>query len=221
MTLARQTVPDFAVRRSVDLTRALAWRDRCCSEANQTGQRRPSVNDLVVAAAAAALREHPLANASYRDDVIELHRHVNVGVAVDADDLLLVPTVFDADTKSVLSLASELGELVRRARARQVAPHELEDGTFTVTNLGMLGIDDFVPIINPPQAAILGVGRLQRSASSSPPHRSRCRLTLTLACDHRVLYGAGAARFVASICDRLETPGLLDWGEPEPMNPGR
>jgi pyruvate dehydrogenase E2 component (dihydrolipoamide acetyltransferase) len=167
----------------------------------------PSVNDIIVKAAALALREHPLANGSYKDGAFELHERINVGVAVAADDGLIVPTVFDADIKSLGQVARDTRRLAERVRAGQVEPGELSGGTFTVSNLGMFGMTAITPVINPPQAAILGVGAtrpvLERVDGEIV---DRTLLTLRLSCDHRILYGADAARFLARIRELLEQP---------------
>ncbi|HET9094479.1 MAG TPA: 2-oxo acid dehydrogenase subunit E2, partial [Solirubrobacteraceae bacterium] len=171
------------------------------------GDRVPSVNDLIVKACALALRSHPLANGSYRDDGFELHERVNIGVAVAAQGALVVPTVFDAATKSLGEIAAEVARLAARVRAGTISPTELEGGTFTVSNLGMFGMTAITPVINPPQAAILGVGAIRPTlARVDGAIVERSLLTLTLSCDHRILYGADAARFLAEIRELLETP---------------
>jgi pyruvate dehydrogenase E2 component (dihydrolipoamide acetyltransferase) len=174
----------------------------------------PSVNDLIVKASALALREHSHANGSYRDGSFELHDRVNVGVAVAAEGALVVPTVFDADTKSVGEIAREVRRLAERVRSNSITPPELSGATFTVSNLGMYGMTAITPVINPPQAAILGVGAarpvLARDGSGEIVERSL--LTLTLSCDHRILYGADAARFLADIKALLEAPLRLGFG---------
>jgi pyruvate dehydrogenase E2 component (dihydrolipoamide acetyltransferase) len=177
------------------------------------GQARPvpTLNDLVVKAAALTLRRHPRANASYVDGDFHLHQQINVGIAVAAPDMLLVPTIFDADTKALHAIASEAWNLVDRARHQSLTPPELEGGTFTVSNLGMFGVTAVAPILFLPQTAILGVGavrelvRLHEGTPVAAP-----TMTLTLTCDHRVLYGADAARFLADLRSLLEAPlGLL------------
>ena len=165
---------------------------------------------MIVKAAALALREHPRANGSYRDGRVQLHSRVNVGVAVAAQDALVVPTVFDADEKSLGEIAREARALVERVREGTITPPELGGGTFTVSNLGMYGIRSFTAIINPPQAAILSVGELgPRAIAEGEQISVRNTLTLTLACDHRVLYGADAAVFLARIRELLHTPTAL------------
>jgi pyruvate dehydrogenase E2 component (dihydrolipoamide acetyltransferase) len=171
---------------------------------------------MVVKACALALRDHPRANGSYRDGRFELHSRVNVGVAVavDAEDplhsALVVPTVFDADTKALGEIARETRALVTRVRDGSITPPELSGGTFTVSNLGMFGIRDFTAIINPPQAAILAVGALDlrpvaRKRKVSPRHT----MTVTLSCDHRILFGADAALFLTRVRELLEEPAAL------------
>src|SRR5215208_1599031 len=163
--------------------------------------------DMIVRACAMALREHPRVNAAYRDGKFELYSRVNVGVAVAAQDALVVPTVFDADSKSLGEIARESRALAEKVRDGKITPPELSAGTFTVSNLGMYGIDRIVPVINPPQAAILGVGAMTpQPAVVDGEVTVRTRMTLTLTCDHRILYGADAAEFLARIRERLENP---------------
>ena len=166
---------------------------------------------MVVKACALALREHPKANGSYRDGKVLLHSRVNVGVAVAADGALVVPTVFDADSKALGEIARETRALAERVRAATITPPELGGGTFTVSNLGMFGIRSFTAIINPPQAAIMSVGALETRAvvADDGSITARQMLTLTLVCDHRILYGAEAAQFLARVRELLQTPAAL------------
>src|SRR3984885_369575 len=160
MAESRATVPDFTLSADVDMQQAVALRDQLRRGAHG-GDVVPSYNDMVVKACAGALREHPRANAAYRDGAFELYERVNVGIAVAAQDSLIVPTVFDADGKTLLDIAREARTLVERVRQRTVTPAELSGATFTVSNLGMYGVASFAAIINPPQAAILAVGELR------------------------------------------------------------
>jgi pyruvate dehydrogenase E2 component (dihydrolipoamide acetyltransferase) len=170
----------------------------------------PTYNDMVVKAAALALREHPHANGSYRDGHLEFHSRVNVGVAVAAEDALVVPTVFDADEKSLGEIARETRGLAERVRSATITPPELGGGTFTVSNLGMYGVANFTAIINPPQTAILSVGSVEaRAVVREGELLARHTMTITLACDHRILYGANAALFLARIRELLQTPVAL------------
>jgi pyruvate dehydrogenase E2 component (dihydrolipoamide acetyltransferase) len=165
---------------------------------------------MVVKASALALREHPRANGSYRDGRLQLHSRINVGVAVASADSLVVPTVFDADEKSLGEIARETRALAERVRTGVVTPPELGGGTFTVSNLGMYGVRSFSAIINPPQAAILSVGSLEpRAVVRDGAVVVRHTMTLTLVCDHRILYGAEAAQFLARVRELLQTPSAL------------
>jgi pyruvate dehydrogenase E2 component (dihydrolipoamide acetyltransferase) len=206
MSEAKATIPHFQVETEVLMDRALALRDeikRTVADPDPA----PSINDLIVRASALALRLHPRANGSYRHDHFELHERVNVGVAVAAEDALIVPTLFDADTKSLIEVAAETQRLAERVRAGEITPAELSGATFTVSNLGMYGMTAITPVINPPQAAILGVGALRPTvALETGKIVERTLLTLTLSCDHRILYGADAAQFLAHIKELIETP---------------
>jgi pyruvate dehydrogenase E2 component (dihydrolipoamide acetyltransferase) len=165
----------------------------------------------VVKAAALALREFPRVNASYRDGAVETYERVNVGVAVAADDALVVPNIFDADRLSLGEIARKSRELATRVREGTISPGELSGGTFTVSNLGMFGVDSFSAVINPPQAAILAVGSLKPRAVvlENGDVAARSTILLSLACDHRVLYGADGARFLARVRELLERPDAL------------
>jgi pyruvate dehydrogenase E2 component (dihydrolipoamide acetyltransferase) len=162
---------------------------------------------MVVKAAAIALREHPRANGAYRDGRLELYERINVGVAVAARDALVVPTVFDADRKGLRQIAEETRALAQRVREGTVTPPELSGGTFTVSNLGMFGIDSFSAVINPPQAGILAVGGITEKPVVRGGEVTTAHLmTLNLACDHRILYGADGARFLDRIRGLLIEP---------------
>ncbi len=170
----------------------------------------PSLNDMVVKACALALRDFPRANGAYRDGHFELYERVNVGVAVAAEDALVVPVIVDADARSLEQIAREAAELAERVRARTITPPELAGATFTVSNLGMLGVHSFTAVINPPQAAILAVGAVeQRAVVRDGELVSRHVVTMTLACDHRILYGADGARFLGRVRELLEAPLAL------------
>ena len=168
----------------------------------------PSFNDMVVKAAATALREHPRVNGAYRDGKWELYERVNVGVAVAAEDALVVPTVFDADRKSLGQIARDARAVAEKVRDKSITPPELSGATFTVSNLGMYGIEHFTPIINPPQAAILSVGALAKRPAVDDTGRivARDQMSLSLVCDHRILYEADGAKFLARVKELLEQP---------------
>jgi pyruvate dehydrogenase E2 component (dihydrolipoamide acetyltransferase) len=196
MAEARATVPDFSVSIEVDAAAAAALRDDLSPELETA----PTLNDLIVVAVGRLLRRHPRLNSSYRGDAIEVYERVNVGVAVAVEDDLVVPTVFDADAKSLADVAVETRRLVDRARTRALTPPDVAGGTFTVSNLGMFGVTEFVPIVNPPQAAILAVGAARTDGAGRRP------MTLTLVCDHRVVYGAHAAAFLRDLRELFEHP---------------
>ncbi len=209
MAESKATVPDFQVSTDVDMDACRDLRTQLRGAAGE-GQVVPSFNDMVVKACALALREHPRANGSYRDGRFELHARVNVGVAVAGDDALVVPTVPDADTKSLGEIARTTRELAERVRENAIRPPELAGGTFTVSNLGMFGVTHFTAVVNPPQAAILAVGAIVeqpvvRDGQIVVGHV----MTMTLSCDHRILYGADAARFLARVRELLEQPLAL------------
>ncbi len=169
----------------------------------------PTYNDLLVKLTAVALGEHPLLNASWLDDEIHLHDQIHLGVAVDTDDGLLVPVIRDARAKSLQQIAIEAQNLAERARQRQLQPEDMRDGTFTITNLGMYGIDAFTPIINLPQCAILGVGRIrEKPAVLDGQVVPRSMLALSLTFDHRVVDGGPAARFLDQVRAFVEQPYL-------------
>lgn len=220
MAESKATIPDFTLRLDVDMQPCVELRaelKRLAQAPAGEGVRAPTYNDMVVKACALALREHPRANGSYRDGRFELHARVNVGVAVAvaADDALhsalVVPTVFDADSKSLGEVARETHALAERVRDGSITPPELSGATFTVSNLGMYGIESFTAIVNPPQAAILAVGSVapRPAASDGGELVARHTMTLTLTCDHRILYGADAALFLARIRELLEEPAAL------------
>jgi pyruvate dehydrogenase E2 component (dihydrolipoamide acetyltransferase) len=205
MAESKATAPDFVMTLEVDMDAAVELRGQLKAAAGDDPA--PSFNDFVIKASALALRDVPRANGAYRDGQFELYSRVNVGVAVAGQDALVVPTIFDADTKSLGAIAAESRRLAERVREGKITPPELSAGTFTVSNLGMYGIRRFVAVINPPQAAILAVGEL----SPRPVVRDgevviRNLMELTLTCDHRILYGADAAAFLAKIREYLESP---------------
>jgi pyruvate dehydrogenase E2 component (dihydrolipoamide acetyltransferase) len=206
MAESKATVPDFQVSTEVDMAAAVAVRGQLKGLATDEHPA-PSFNDFVVKAAALALREFPRANGAYKDGKFELYERVNVGVAVAAENALVVPTIFDADQKSLGEIALESKALAARVRAGSITPPELSGGTFTVSNLGMFGVTEFTAIVNGGQAGILAVGALRDVPvvvdGSVVPGK---RMTLTLVSDHRILYGADAAQVLARIRALLESP---------------
>jgi pyruvate dehydrogenase E2 component (dihydrolipoamide acetyltransferase) len=221
MAESKATIPDFTLQIDVDMEECVQLRGQLKQLSSPGGAVEPvphaphahgvpTYNDMVVKASALALREHPHANGSYRDGRVQVYSRVNVGVAVAAEGALVVPTVFDADEKSLGEIARETRALAERVRAATITPPELGGGTFTVSNLGMYGVKSFTAIINPPQAGILSVGALApRAVVRDGELAARNTMTLTLACDHRILYGAEAAQFLARVRELLEAPAAL------------
>ena len=202
MAESARTIPVFTVSSDVDMSLITELR---------RGARRegaPSLNDFVVKAAAGALQAFPKLNASFVDGKVECYARVNIGVAVTTDDALLVPVVRDADRKSLAEVAAETRRLAEGARNRSLSPEDLSDGTFTVSNLGMFGVRAFTAIIDPPQAAILAVGGVRRAPVEDADGGVVFRdlMTVTLMCDHRVVYGADGAQFLSRLRDLLERP---------------
>ena len=209
MAESRATIPDFTLETEIDMEAALEARAQLREVARD--QAVPTLNDMIVKASALALREFPRANGSYSDGRFELHSRVNVGVAVAAHESLVVPTVFDADRKALGQIARETHALAEKVRERGITPPEVSGGTFTVSNLGMYGITSFTAVINPPQAAILSVGSVEpRAVVRDGELVARRVMRVTLACDHRILYGADAAEFLARIRELLEHPAALE-----------
>jgi len=208
MAESKATVPHFYLSMEIDMTEAVALRARL-KEIAAEGQAVPTFNDMVVKACARALRDFPRANGSYRDGRIEIYPRVNVGIAVAAQDALVVPTVFDADQKSLGDIARKSRELAQKVRDGSIIPPELSGGTFTVSTLGMFGVSNFSGVINPPQAALLAVGALEPKPVADRTTRRvvvRDMMGVTLACDHRILYGADGAQFLGRVRDVLEQP---------------
>jgi len=204
MAEAKATVPDFSLELDVDMTLCIELRDRLKAQTD----RAPSYNDMVVKAAALALRDHPRVNGAYRDGKWETYSRINVGVAVAAQEALVVPVIQDADQKSLGEISRQGRRLIERVRDGEITPPELSGGTFSVSNLGMYGIERFTAIVNPPQAAILTVGALMKKPAVDDRGRvvARDLMTLSLVCDHRILYGADGAQFLAQVRELLEQP---------------
>src|SRR4051812_25473381 len=208
MAESKATAPDFQLTVDIDMSAAVELRGKL-KEMTETA---PSYNDMVVKACANALREFPRVNGAYRDGHFELYSRVNVGVAVAAQDTLVVPTIFDADKKSLGEISRTARQAIAKVRDGKTTPPELSGGTFTVSNLGMYGIDTFSAVITPPQAAILAVGSLKKRAvvdEDSGRIVARDTMGATLVCDHRILYGADGAEFLARVRELLEKPLTL------------
>lgn len=205
LTESVTTAPHFYLTRVVDVEALLAFRQTLNAA---LAPAKVSVNDLIVKACATALRANPVLNVSFTDDALLVHKRVNVGVAVAIDEGLVVPVIRDADHKTVSQIGAETRELAGRAREQRLGPQEMSGGTFTVSNLGMFGIDSFTAVINPPEAAILAVGGTRQDVvvGDDGAFAARRRLTLTLSVDHRACDGATGATFLGQLVDLLENP---------------
>lgn len=206
---AKAIVPEFTLRVEVDMEQALALR-RGLGEIVGDGPPVPTLNDLVVKASALALRDFPRVNGAYRDGRFELYPRVNVGFAVAGEGTLVVPVVFDADRKGLGAIARETRALAAKARDATLRSPELAGATFTVSNLGRHGVADFTAVITPPQAAVLAVAAVVAQAVVRDGEVvAGHRMALTLACDHRIVYGVEAARFLGRVRALLEAPLAL------------
>jgi pyruvate dehydrogenase E2 component (dihydrolipoamide acetyltransferase) len=205
MTESTTTVPQFYVSTEIDMDGAMALRKEL--NALVTEERKLSVNDLIVKAAAITLREFPNLNASFNVDKVMRHGHVNIGIAVAVDAGLLTVVVKDADVKSLAQIAAETKAMVGRARAGKVQPADIEGSTFSVSNLGMYDVDHFIAILNPPEAGILAIGSVKqvpviKDGGLAPGQR----MLATISADHRVTDGAEAARYLQALKNKLEQP---------------
>ncbi|MCS7066242.1 MAG: 2-oxo acid dehydrogenase subunit E2, partial [Fimbriimonadales bacterium] len=207
-TEAKQTIPHFYLTMEIDMEEALALRARLNSLDENL---RLSVNDLIVKACAVALEKHPMVNASYRDGQIVYPDGIHIGIAVAVEEGLLVAVVRHCEGKSLVRIAQEAQALVQKAREGKLLPDEMTGNTFTVSNLGMFGIDEFAAIINPPASAILAVGAVKKQpvVMEDGSIQPRARMKVTLSCDHRILDGAIGARFLQELKRVLENPVLM------------
>ena len=197
------SAPHFYLTMSIDMDKAVESR----AKLNEVSPVKISFNDLVLKAAAVALKQHPAVNSSWLGDKIRINHHVSIGVAVAVEDGLLVPVVRFADTKSLSQIGAEVKDLAQKAKNKKLQPSDWEGNTFTISNLGMFGIDDFTAIINPPDACILAVGAIQqipvvKNGAVVPGNVMK----LTLSCDHRVVDGATGAAFLQTLKGLLEEP---------------
>ena len=197
------TAPHFYLKVTVDMSAAMAAR----AQLNAVSETKVSFNDLVVKASALALKKHPAINSAWMGDFIRTYHHVHVGVAVAVEDGLLVPVVRHADAKSLLAIGAEVKSFAQKAKDKKLQPSDWEGNTFTISNLGMFGIDEFTAIVNPPDACILAVGGIQevpvvKNGQVVPGHTMK----LTLSCDHRAVDGATGAAFLQTLKQYLEAP---------------
>lgn len=209
MAESTRTVPHFFLTTAIDATEMVALRRQIVENTAESGVK-ITFNDLVVKGAALAIRKVPEVNVSFAEDSLIKHNRVHIGVAVATDKGLIVPVVRDVDTKSLSQIARETRDLAQRASAGKLQPAEYSGGTFTISNLGMLGVEQFNAVINPPEAAILAVGAITRQpAEHDGQIVVRDRLVLTLSVDHRALDGATGARYLQALKGLLEKPMLL------------
>jgi pyruvate dehydrogenase E2 component (dihydrolipoamide acetyltransferase) len=202
-------VPTFYLTVDVDMTRMLAARARANRVLEERGVK-ASINDFIIRAVAAALAAHPEVNASWRGDAIRRHNRVHIGVAVAIPDGLITPIIRDANLKGVGDIAAEVRELAGRAREKKLKPEEYTGATFSISNLGMFGIEEFTAIINPPEACILAVGQVEdRIVAIDGQPAVQPRMRMTMSCDHRAVDGATGARFLQTLRGMVEEPGLM------------
>jgi pyruvate dehydrogenase E2 component (dihydrolipoamide acetyltransferase) len=216
MTASYQTAPHITLTVQVDMSAAQALRAELNARADSSGMPRISVTAILVRACAWALSRHRWVNASLHGEEIHLHHSVNLGIAIALDEGLIVPVIRQADTLGLAEIARQMQAYAERARAGTLTAQDVSGGTFTISNLGMYGIHHFTAIINPPESAILAVGRIaKQSVVIEQEGRDTAvivpMMNMTLSADHRVLDGAVAAAFLADLVDALEHPNLLLW----------
>jgi pyruvate dehydrogenase E2 component (dihydrolipoamide acetyltransferase) len=197
-------IPTFYLTTEVDMEHV--------AEAREALETKVSFNDIILKAVAMALRQHPACNAWWQDDHIRYWNEIHVSMAVAVEEGLITPVIRHADAKTLRQIAAESHDLAARARERRLKPEEYTGGTFSVSNLGMLDIDEFTAVINPPEAGILAVGRIaQKPVAHEGAVALRRRLRLTMSCDHRVIDGATGAQFLKTLKAMLENPLALVW----------
>jgi pyruvate dehydrogenase E2 component (dihydrolipoyllysine-residue acetyltransferase) len=208
-------IPTFYLTTEVDMERVWEAREALVGPQRVAGpqsEAKVSFNDIIIKAVAMALRQHPACNAWWQDDHIRYWNEVHVSMAVAVEDGLITPVIRYADQKTLREIAAETHDLAARARERRLKPEEYTGGTFSVSNLGMLDIDEFTAVINPPEAGILAVGRMvQKPVVQEGEVTVRRRLRLTMSCDHRVIDGATGAQFLKTLKGMLENPLALVW----------
>ncbi len=201
-------VPHFFLTTEVDMERAAAAR----AELNALGDQRISFNDIAIKVVAMALMQHRACNAWWQDDHIRYFNEVHIGMAVAVEDGLITPVIRNANLKTLRDIASESRALAERARERRLQPEEYTGATFSISNLGMFGIDEFTAIINPPEAGIIAVGALvEKPVAVDGALVVRRRMRLTMSCDHRVIDGATGAQFLQTVTTMLENPMAMVW----------
>jgi pyruvate dehydrogenase E2 component (dihydrolipoamide acetyltransferase) len=200
-------IPTFYLTVELDVERVAEMRSAMAAEGDEF---KVSFNDIILKAVATALAQHPECNAHWLGDRIRRFRRVHIGVAVAIDDGLITPVIFDADTKPLRQISAESRELAKRARERRLTPDQYTGSTFSVSNLGMFGIDQFTAIINPPEGGILAIGAIEeKPVVEGGTVSARKRLRVTMSCDHRVIDGATGARFLQTLRRLVENPLML------------
>lgn len=210
MTNSWTTVPHFYLMREVDVSNLVEWRSRVSSTVEKKSGIKPTYTDLLVKLIGFTLREHPRLNAASANGNIQFNPEIHVGIAVAVEEGLIVPVIRNADSASISEIAVQRKELVERAQNRKVRPADISDGTFTLSNLGMYNVDAFSAIVNPPQAAILAVGRMaERVVPVNGEVVIRPMMVMTLSCDHRVVDGARGAQFLDDLANLIQDPWRL------------
>ncbi len=206
---AKRSIPHFYISNEADMTDALALRKKLNEDAGEDGVK-ISINDLIIKASALALEKFPEVNSSYRDGRFIRHKVIHIGIAVDVPAGLVVPVLRDANIKGVRTIAREARTLIEKARANKLTPAEMTGSTFSISNLGMMDVTDFIAVINPPEAAILAIGSTRRQfvpVDEQPVLRDI--MPMTISADHRILYGATVARFLQEVKRLLQSPYSL------------
>ncbi len=208
MTHALTTIPQFTISMGAEMSKSMDLRKSYNAVHPEEGHL--SFNDLVVRAVALALRKYPRLNSSFDEGALEMHEEINIGIAVALDEGLITVVIPNVDQKALSQIAAEIRGVIRQAKAGKLSPHDLTGSTFTVSNLGMFGVDKFTALINPPEAAILAVGAVQEIPwNVNGVLMLQPRVELTLSVDHRVSDGAEAARFLQVVRNYLEEPMLM------------
>ena len=209
LTTSIGPVPTFYLTIEVDMTRMQAARENVNERLEAQGVK-TSINDFIIKAVAVALRQHPEINAQWTDTAIRRFNRVDIGVAVAVEDGLITPIVRNADMAGVAEISQQVRELAKRARERKLQPEEYTGATFSISNLGMFGIDEFTAIINPPEAGILAVGRVEEKVVVEKGEMVvQPRMRVTMSCDHRVIDGASGAKFLQTLRQYLEEPAMM------------
>jgi pyruvate dehydrogenase E2 component (dihydrolipoamide acetyltransferase) len=212
LTSAKALIPHYYLTIDCDIAALMETRARLNARAPKegAGAYKLSINDFVLKAAAEALIKHPDVNSSWTDTALLRHKHADIGVAVDLNPGLITPIVFHAESKGLIEISNEVKSLAERAKAKKLKPQEFEGGSFSISNLGMLGIRNFTAVINPPQSAILAIGAgEERAVAKGGQIVSATIMTVTMSCDHRVIDGATGARYLQTFKTFVEEPASM------------